>query len=192
MQQTEKYKFKLIETSDPFSPDAINDHAQQLESALLKHETAVDAALTQHKTETDTRLFQQDAQIVQAREENAMISLGEAMKDSDGFTFDLSGVDMDRFAVLLLFVAGRGDAAVRINKLEVTTMGSYPNYTGGGVVRLVRTGSGIDTSSVFSYVTDFPEATGNHATFTKVAWTNVKSVTVSPVASYARLYGLKK
>ncbi len=35
MQQTEKYKLDLIETSDPFSPDALNANAQKLEDAAI-------------------------------------------------------------------------------------------------------------------------------------------------------------
>ena len=41
MQQTTTYNLKLIETSDPFSPDALNANAQTLEAQLAR----VDAAL---------------------------------------------------------------------------------------------------------------------------------------------------
>ena len=41
MQQTEKRGFNIIETSDPFSPDALNDNTRKIEAALDAHEEAV-------------------------------------------------------------------------------------------------------------------------------------------------------
>ena len=43
MQQTEKYKLNLIESSDPFLPDALNTNTQKIEAAMLAHEAAVQA-----------------------------------------------------------------------------------------------------------------------------------------------------
>ena len=34
MQHTDKYKLNLIENSDAFSPDALNENMQKLEAAL--------------------------------------------------------------------------------------------------------------------------------------------------------------
>ena len=34
MQQTDKYKLNLIERTDPFSPDALNENTQKMEDAL--------------------------------------------------------------------------------------------------------------------------------------------------------------
>ena len=45
MQHTTKYNFNLIETSDPFGPEALNDNARKLETALTDHESTVDGAL---------------------------------------------------------------------------------------------------------------------------------------------------
>ncbi len=36
MQQTEKYKLDLIETTDPFSPDALNANTRQVEEVLAR------------------------------------------------------------------------------------------------------------------------------------------------------------
>lgn len=48
MQQTEKYKLNLIETSDTFSPNPLNENAQKLEAALdIKANAADHAALEQ-------------------------------------------------------------------------------------------------------------------------------------------------
>lgn len=41
MQQTEKYKLNLIERSDPFSPDGLNENTRKIEDAMIAHETAV-------------------------------------------------------------------------------------------------------------------------------------------------------
>ena len=43
MYQTEKYRLNLIETSDAFSPDALNDSTRKIDAALSAHETAVAA-----------------------------------------------------------------------------------------------------------------------------------------------------
>lgn len=42
MQQTTKYKLNLIESSDPFSPEGLNQNAQKVENALIAHEAAVE------------------------------------------------------------------------------------------------------------------------------------------------------
>ena len=50
MQHTDKYQLNLIETSDTFSPEALNENAQKLEAALeaVRAEAATgDAALDQ-------------------------------------------------------------------------------------------------------------------------------------------------
>ncbi len=41
MQQTEKRGFSIIETSDAFSPQALNDNTRKIEAALDAHEAAV-------------------------------------------------------------------------------------------------------------------------------------------------------
>lgn len=46
MQQTEKYKFNLIEPSDPFLPDGLNENTQKIEDALTAHENTVEQRLT--------------------------------------------------------------------------------------------------------------------------------------------------
>jgi len=42
MQQTEKYKLNLIESSDPFLPDALNRNTQKVEDAMSAHESKLD------------------------------------------------------------------------------------------------------------------------------------------------------
>ena len=48
MQQTETYKLNLIETSDPFSPQALNENTQKLEAVVEKMDTRV-TVLEGHK-----------------------------------------------------------------------------------------------------------------------------------------------
>lgn len=43
MQQTEKYKLNLIETSDPFSPAPLNENAEKTEAALADMQSALTA-----------------------------------------------------------------------------------------------------------------------------------------------------
>ena len=42
MQQTEKYKLNLIESSDPFLPEGLNQNTQKIEDAMEAHEEKVD------------------------------------------------------------------------------------------------------------------------------------------------------
>ena len=49
MKQTETYKLSLIETSDTFSPDALNDNAEALEKELAR----IDAALGTKAPQTE-------------------------------------------------------------------------------------------------------------------------------------------
>lgn len=46
MQQTEKYKLNLIESSDPFLPDALNQNTQKIEDAMTAHEEGIEQRLT--------------------------------------------------------------------------------------------------------------------------------------------------
>ena len=65
MQQTDKYKLNLVETSDAFSPDALNENTQKLEAALEEvtahadagdqAEAAARAALAQRVTALEAR-----------------------------------------------------------------------------------------------------------------------------------------
>ena len=49
MQQTNKYHFNLIDTSDAFSPEALNANTQKLEDALAARESTVDRALKEQQ-----------------------------------------------------------------------------------------------------------------------------------------------
>ena len=46
MQQTEKYKLNLIESSDPFLPDALNANTQRLEEVVSGHLEDMDQRVT--------------------------------------------------------------------------------------------------------------------------------------------------
>lgn len=57
MQQTEKYKLNLIEKTDPFAPEALNENTQKVEKVLAGEETArtaADAALDARVTVLET------------------------------------------------------------------------------------------------------------------------------------------
>ncbi len=46
MQQTEKYKLNLIESSDPFLPEALNQNTQKVEEVLSENLEGMDARVT--------------------------------------------------------------------------------------------------------------------------------------------------
>ena len=107
MQQTNKYKFNLIDTSDAFGPEPLNDNANKLETALDQHEAAVSAALASQKAETDSALSRHDAtlstqaaQIVQAREENCLVKLAGPIGSNS--RVELTGVDLSKYRGFLI------------------------------------------------------------------------------------------
>ena len=46
MQHTEKYKLNLIESSDPFSPDGLNENTRKLETVVSETLEGMDARVT--------------------------------------------------------------------------------------------------------------------------------------------------
>ena len=46
MQQTEKYKLNLIESSDPFLPEGLNQNTQKIENAMAAHEAKLDGQVS--------------------------------------------------------------------------------------------------------------------------------------------------
>ena len=52
MQQTETYKLNLIESDDPFSPEALNDNARTVEAALVAKADAAQLARVEGSVET--------------------------------------------------------------------------------------------------------------------------------------------
>ena len=46
MQQTEKYKLNLIEKTDTFSPDPLNENMQRVEAAIAAGDAALDQRVT--------------------------------------------------------------------------------------------------------------------------------------------------
>ena len=70
MQQTKKYQFNLIESSDPFSAQPLNDNMEKVEAALDAADAAVkaavkaaDTAVAAHRTEVNAALSAQAAQV---------------------------------------------------------------------------------------------------------------------------------
>ena len=70
MQQTKKYRFNLIESSDPFSAQPLNDNMEKMEGALDAADTAVkaaakaaDTAVSAHRTEVNAALSAQAAKV---------------------------------------------------------------------------------------------------------------------------------
>ena len=213
MQQTETYKFKLIETSDPFSPDAINDHARQLEAALLGHKAETDAALSQHegavaaalashKTDTDAALARQAETVVQCQEQNCLFKLGgpTALAADGEITFSLTGVDMSQYAALLLVYTLnklRASTVLYLNGKEVATLLTTSSVSSGVTactVVMPHLLKNVVAAQTF-FLNGFDEY-GKTATITGGAaggmdWNGVKSLKLVN-ADYAVLYGLKK
>ena len=68
MQQTETYQLNLIESSDPFSHQPLNDNAVKLEAALTAQKTQSDADLTDFKQRSAQTLSDLRTEMLQAVE----------------------------------------------------------------------------------------------------------------------------
>ena len=86
MQQTTKYQFNLVDATDDFSPDPLNQNMEKVEEALAGQAAALEAA----------------------KGEFPVVRLGSytAATATVDASFDLSGVDMGQFAYLELWVGG--------------------------------------------------------------------------------------
>ena len=213
MRQTEKYKFKLIETSDPFSPDAINDHAQALEDELLRYETGVDqriaahegavsSALAQHHSDTDAALARQTETVVQCREQNCLFKLGgptTLAAPGGDITFSLTGVDMSQYAALLLVhTVNRAEryTELYLNNKQVASLFSTGGYSFGAVActaviyQPVRNCIGALTFYLDGLNDSARPSVGGGA-LENTSWTGASSLRLTN-ADFAVLYGLKK
>ena len=77
MQQTETCKLNLIETSDPFSPDALNENARTLDAQLAR----VDAAAAAEKARVDAAAAAEKARVdAAAAAEKARVDAALAAK----------------------------------------------------------------------------------------------------------------
>ena len=63
MQQTETYRLNLINGSDSFSPDPLNDNAVKLEAALKDQKAETEAALAAQKKQMNTALESQRTEV---------------------------------------------------------------------------------------------------------------------------------
>lgn len=106
MQQTDKYKLNLIEASDTFSPDPLNENARRLEEAIAAEAAAQDQARAADIAALDQRL-----QVFEAHK----LVIGRAISDS---TFMYLG-----FKPKVLVVQGANNAHVILFDGGSTTMG---------------------------------------------------------------------
>ena len=194
--------FNIIDPSDDFSPDALNDNAQKLEAALNTHEAAVDAAMTQHKSETSITLAQQAETVVQAREQNCLFKLGgptTLAAPGGDITFSLSGVDMSQYAALLLVHTVNTTALTSdlyLNGQQITTLVKTSGYYFGSVAytviinQPVRNCIGVQTFYLYG-LNDNATPKTNGIGVNSPSWSGITSLQLTS-ADFAVLYGLKK
>ena len=219
MQQTNKYHFNIIDPSDDFSPEKLNDNARTLEAALTQHETTVSAALAQHKSATDSALSAHESAA------NARVSAVEARVDaganfvklgsgtaatSKTVTFDLSGVNMNDYAALLLFGSAYGTDAsstlstvlsvnskemVRnliVNPAKVPVIGLTVLQPVSSYVMALTWYSATDVDGLSN---SRPGGTFYHSRITQ-SWSGITKVSVASASTVTSatmtLYGLKK
>ena len=202
MQQTEKYHFNIIDPSDDFSPEKLNENARKLETALLDHKAETDTTLSRHKSETDAALARQAETVVQCREENCLFKLGGptmlAGRGGD-IIFSLSGVDMSQYAALLLVHTvnfAELSSVLYLDNTEIATAVITNGYNFGAVActmiihQPVRNCVGAMTFFLDG-LNDNARPTLRGSAVEGVAWVGASSVKLTK-ADFAVLYGLKK
>ena len=216
MQQTNKYHFNLIDTSDPFGPEALNGNAQKLETALNQHEAAVDAALASHKSATDAALASQkrewqaadtalsqnitavNTRVTAVETAANIVRLGYAVTtvNDQALTFNRSGVNMNSYACLLILCTGGGNVSrtLSVNGTKVTVILNFSSGMGSSLTILQPFQSYVISLSCIG--------TGNSNTTSFIrpssitqSWAGITNLTVTgndASGSTLAIYALKK
>ena len=213
MQQTNKYKFNLIETTDAFSPNPLNDNAKKLEDALITHEAAVDSALKSQKMEWQAAhndLKAADAalaQTVAAVEKGAyFFKLGEtaAVADNQAVTFSLSGLKLTQYAALLLITGGTGNAfsvnlavngTIIANIVSASGAGTGANYHGACIAALIPAGHSVVLTGINGGIRSSGMFGGTSGGTLGLTWASITQLQFTgsiPAGTGFIVYGIKK
>ena len=203
MQQTEKYKFNLIETSDAFSPEALNQNAQKLEDALITHEASVDSALKSQELEwqaadntvraefaaADSALSQTIAAVEKGASLFHLAGPVNNASTKKTFTIDLSGIDMSEYRALLLFALTGEGAAITCGSLSIkpystSTMPSLPS-----VIWICYMLSGIRIHCSTAYSGNIHGQSSSAIGSTE--WTAIDHLKCSDKVFFIDVYGIK-
>ena len=195
MHQTTKYKFNLIETTDAFSPEKLNENAETAERELAAEAAARGAADTAIRAEfaaADKSL----SQTVTANKSELQATITAVEKGAnlvhlagpytgDGtstVTIDLSKVDMNQYRALLFFTYA-------INKGSFS-IGTSLNYqlqgAGGNVVWVYHLGEKAFFCS--QYATTVVSGTSGH--IESLNWSAINSITMY-FGIYCDIYAIK-
>ena len=198
MQHTTKYKFNLIETSDNFGPDAINDNAEAVERELARVETetaagdaavraefaAADAVVRAEFAAADAKL----SQTVAATEKGAKLFHLAGPVDNGSssapVTVDLSGIDMSQYRALLCLVR----ASVR----TTITAGALSAFcsVGSNIVWLYHS-STSDVMQVTSMTfTSNSSAVMGDLSVADTQWNSISEISLYS-ANFIDVYGIK-
>ena len=128
MQHTEKYRFNLIETSDTFSPAALNENAQAVEAeltALTEATAAADAALARTAAENKAELLT----AMGTHGKTARIAIGH-YENVPARTGSLT-VDFYPVVVFIKASIGQGHVLIRPDTLTISNELTYYDVTWG-------------------------------------------------------------
>ena len=206
MQQTEKYHFNIIDPSDNFSPDALNDNAQKLETALNQHEAAVDAALSQHKSETTAALSQHKSettaalaaqkkewqaadttlsQTITAVEKGAkLVHLGGPLTGAG--TISLAGVDMTQYRALLVFAYVNN-----VNNTAITNLNFRAGAPGATIIWIYNMQGNFAVHGTSVYASSSGDGLRTPFSWNSGAWSTLNRLECTSALSFIDLYGIK-
>ena len=196
MHQTTKYKFNLIETSDAFGPEKLNENAETAERELAAEAAAREAAdkslsqtVTANKSELQSAITANKSELqatITAVEKGANLVHLAGPYTGDGksaVTVDLSRVNMNQYRALLFFTHSTGSG----NFILASQFGHTLQASGGNVVWVFHFGN--QTYSVGQYATSGRVYGVNGATG-PLDWSTINSITLNN-GIYCDIYAIK-
>ena len=199
MKQTETYKFNLIETSDDFGPEKLNENAEAVERELLAARAdaaAGDAAVRTEFAAGDAAVRAEFAaadktlsNTIAAVEKGAnFVHLAGPVDNGSSFTstvIDLSRVDMSQYRALLIFARGYISNTISAGGLS-TTVGQ----SGHIVLWLMQTGVQDAMAGTGFYSVNGAPYTIDIYRVSDTRWNSISQISLSKVY-FVDVYGIK-
>ena len=186
MKQTETYKFNLIEASDDFGPEKLNENAEAVERELLAARAdaaAGDNTVRAEFAAADKALSNTIAAVEKGANFVHLAGPVDYGSSSKSATIDLSGVSMSQYRALLLFVRGYSNNAVTAGGVTCTITAD-----GHSVLWLMQTGA-QDALVGTRFNSSTKDSAGLYSFNTSV-WNSLSQILLSKVY-FVDVYGIK-
>lgn len=159
MQQTTTYKLKLIETSDLFSPDALNDNAQTLETQLARVDAEaarIDAALSAKAPQAELTTLTQTVAANKSAAETALAAKAEKTAltaEETARKSEIARVDADVSAVQTAAAKAQSTADAAQSTANTKAPTASPTLTGTPKAPTASAGTNTTQIATTAFVT---------------------------------------